>query len=89
MFCWIATFRPGVRYAFQTDRNFYLATEFCEGGDLYHLLKRRRRTLSENSARQITAEVILSLEYIHQKGCVYRDLKPDNVLLDLDGACWR
>eukprot|EP00189_Rhodosorus_marinus_P012244 CAMPEP_0184742844 /NCGR_PEP_ID=MMETSP0315-20130426/5787_1 /TAXON_ID=101924 /ORGANISM="Rhodosorus marinus, Strain UTEX LB 2760" /LENGTH=607 /DNA_ID=CAMNT_0027213883 /DNA_START=247 /DNA_END=2070 /DNA_ORIENTATION=- len=74
-----------LRYAFQTDRNFYLATEFCEGGDLYHLLKRRRRTLSENSARQITAEVILCLEYIHQRGCVYRDLKPDNVLLDLDG----
>lgn len=73
------------RYAFQTESNFYLATEFCEGGDLYHLLKRRRKTLSEDAARLISSEVILALESMHVKGCVYRDLKPDNVLLDSDG----
>mmetsp|Transcript_73 Transcript_73/g.202 ORF Transcript_73/g.202 Transcript_73/m.202 type:complete len:592 (-) Transcript_73:1331-3106(-) len=74
-----------LKYAFQTESNFFLATEFCEGGDLYHLLKRRRKTLNEDSARMITSEVILALESMHTKGCVYRDLKPDNVLLDSEG----
>mmetsp|Transcript_6078 Transcript_6078/g.18363 ORF Transcript_6078/g.18363 Transcript_6078/m.18363 type:complete len:593 (+) Transcript_6078:278-2056(+) len=74
-----------LRYAFQTESNFFLATEFCEGGDLYHLLKRRRKTLSEEAARLISSEVILALESMHKKGCVYRDLKPDNVLLDTEG----
>lgn len=53
---------------------------------MYHLLKRRRKTLSEDAARLISSEVILALESMHAKGCVYRDLKPDNVLLDSEGT---
>uniref|UniRef100_A0A7S2ZJM4 Protein kinase domain-containing protein n=1 Tax=Rhodosorus marinus TaxID=101924 RepID=A0A7S2ZJM4_9RHOD len=74
-----------LKYAFQTESNFFLATEFCEGGDLYHLLKRRRKTLSESATKFIASEVILAVESMHAQGCVYRDLKPDNVLLDAEG----
>lgn len=40
---------------------------------------------SEREARFIGCEVILALEHLHSKGYVYRDLKPENVLLDKDG----
>ena len=56
----------------------------CTGGELfYHLTK--FKIFSEDLARFYVAEVLLALEYLHDKGIVYRDLKPENVLLDIDG----
>ncbi|CAN6323197.1 unnamed protein product [Urochloa humidicola] len=53
--------------------------EFCPGGDLHSL----RFPLP--SARFYAAEVLLALEYLHMMGIVYRDLKPENVLIRGDG----
>uniref|UniRef100_A0A0A9GDU7 non-specific serine/threonine protein kinase n=1 Tax=Arundo donax TaxID=35708 RepID=A0A0A9GDU7_ARUDO len=60
--------------------------EFCPGGDLHSLRHRmpgRRFPLA--SARFYGAEVLLALEYLHMLGIVYRDLKPENVLIRADG----
>ncbi|CAN6298457.1 unnamed protein product [Urochloa humidicola] len=60
--------------------------EFCPGGDLHSLRHRmpgRRFPLA--SARFYAAEVLLALEYLHMMGIVYRDLKPENVLIRADG----
>lgn len=60
--------------------------EFCPGGDLHSLRHRmpgRRFPLA--SARFYAAEVLLALEYLHMMGIVYRDLKPENVLIRGDG----
>lgn len=74
-----------LRYAFQTSRRLYLVTEYCDGGDLFDYLKKRKKPFKEPEGRRIAAEILLALEYIHSLGVVYRDLKLENVLLDLDG----
>eukprot|EP00172_Hildenbrandia_rubra_P003031 Plantae.Rhodophyta-Hildenbrandia_rubra.ctg4410.p1 GENE.Plantae.Rhodophyta-Hildenbrandia_rubra.ctg4410~~Plantae.Rhodophyta-Hildenbrandia_rubra.ctg4410.p1 ORF type:complete len:533 (-),score=69.84 Plantae.Rhodophyta-Hildenbrandia_rubra.ctg4410:1968-3566(-) len=74
-----------LRYAFQTRKRLYLVTEYCDGGDLFEFLKKRGRPFREPKARLIAAEILLALEHIHGMGVVYRDLKLENVLLDLDG----
>jgi protein-serine/threonine kinase len=48
------------------------------------MLKRKKR-LSEQEAKVYIAEVILALEYLHNQGIIYRDLKPDNIIIAEDG----
>ncbi|KAJ0962325.1 hypothetical protein J5N97_030153 [Dioscorea zingiberensis] len=60
--------------------------DYCPGGDLHSLLRRQpRHRLPLSSARFYAAEVLLALEYLHALGFLYRDLKPENVLLRADG----
>uniref|UniRef100_A0A7S1TGK5 non-specific serine/threonine protein kinase n=1 Tax=Compsopogon caeruleus TaxID=31354 RepID=A0A7S1TGK5_9RHOD len=74
-----------LRYAFQTKDKLYLVSDFCEGGDLFYFLHSNQRPLNEIEARRVLAEILLALERLHQLGFVYRDLKPENVLLDNNG----
>ncbi|KAL2981619.1 hypothetical protein AAZX31_13G299600 [Glycine max] len=63
-----------------------LLTEFCPGGDL-HVLRQRQphKRFSEPAVRFYASEVLVALEYLHMMGIVYRDLKPENVLVRSDG----
>ena len=74
-----------LRYAFQTRAYFYLAVDFYNGGDLYQYLRTHNGRLKEPQVRNVAAEVCLALEHLHNLGFVYRDLKPENVLLDSKG----
>ncbi len=74
-----------LRYSFQTQACLYLVTDFYEGGDLFSFLRNHHSEVTEAQAIRIIAEVVLALESMHEKGIVYRDLKPENVLLDKDG----
>ena len=74
-----------LRYAFQTDQHLYFATDFYDGGDVFSLLQANKGRLNERHARRLLAEVILALEWLHNRNIVYRDLKPENVVLDGEG----
>mmetsp|Transcript_20395 Transcript_20395/g.40114 ORF Transcript_20395/g.40114 Transcript_20395/m.40114 type:complete len:619 (-) Transcript_20395:344-2200(-) len=81
-----STFTVYVQYAFTDRDNFYLALPLCSGGDLqYHLAV--ERYFEPERARYHIAEVVLGIEHLHSLGIVYRDLKPDNILLDENGHC--
>jgi serine/threonine protein kinase len=73
-----------LRFAFQTKQKLYFVLDYCPGGELFFHLGRAGR-FSENRGRFYAAQIVLALEYLHSKGIVYRDLKPENVLLDSEG----
>ncbi|KAJ2895288.1 putative camp-dependent protein kinase catalytic subunit protein [Zalerion maritima] len=64
----------------------YLLLEYVPGGELFSYLRKYRR-FDEPSARFYVAEIVLVLEHLHegQGGVAYRDLKPENLLLDREG----
>ncbi|KAJ3196205.1 Ribosomal protein S6 kinase beta-2 [Irineochytrium annulatum] len=71
-------------YAFQTPAKLYLILEYASGGELFtHLAN--ERMFSEDVAAFYIGELLLALEHLHSIGIIYRDLKPENVLLDKDG----
>ncbi|CAM6094945.1 unnamed protein product [Calypogeia fissa] len=79
-------FLPTLYGSFQTRTHVCLITDFCPGGELFLLLERQpQKRFNEDSARFYAAEIVLALEYLHCLGVVYRDLKPENVLIQRDG----
>ncbi|KAG9243672.1 serine/threonine protein kinase-like protein [Calycina marina] len=72
-------------YAFQDHEKLYLILEYAQGGELFtHLAQERMFT--EEVASFYMAEMVLALEHLHRNlGVVYRDLKPENCLLDSEG----
>ncbi len=58
--------------------------EWCPGGELFFYLKKHKR-MSEEIARFYFLELCLGIQYLHKKNIIYRDLKPENLLFDIDG----
>ncbi|KAL2022279.1 hypothetical protein VTK56DRAFT_5677 [Thermocarpiscus australiensis] len=69
---------------FQDARNLYMVMDFVEGGELFSLLRKSGR-FPNPVAKFYAAEVTLALEYLHGRNIIYRDLKPENLLLDRHG----
>jgi len=68
----------------QDECNLYMLLEYLPGGELFKLIK-RQVFMNENDSRFYLAEIILAVDHLHQQSIIYRDLKPDNILLDKDG----
>lgn len=72
-------------YAMQDLEKLYLILEYVQGGELFTYLA-DQSMLSEDTAAFYLAEMVLALHHLHTNvGVVYRDLKPENCLLDSDG----
>ncbi|XP_054777622.1 serine/threonine-protein kinase D6PKL2 [Prosopis cineraria] len=79
-------FLPTLYTHFETEKFSCLVMEFCPGGDLHTLRQRQPgKHFPEQAVKFYVAEVLLALEYLHMLGIVYRDLKPENVLVRDDG----
>ncbi|KAL8046265.1 hypothetical protein ABFX02_08G166500 [Erythranthe guttata] len=79
-------FLPTLYTHFETEKFSCLVMEFCPGGDLHTLRQRQPgKYFSEQAVKFYVAEVLLAMEYLHMFGIVYRDLKPENVLVREDG----
>jgi len=77
-------FLVNLNYSFQTDDKLYFILDYVNGGELFYHLQREKR-FSEDRVRFYGAEIVLALEYLHSSGVVYRDLKPENLLLTDEG----
>ena len=73
-----------LNWAFQTPEKLVLILDYCPGGDLGKLIEREKR-LSEETARIYASEILLAVEELHKNKILYRDLKPENVILDGQG----
>lgn len=77
-------FIVGMNMAFQSKDKLYFVLDYCAGGELFFHLGKLGR-FPEDRARFYAAEIILAISYVHSLDIIYRDLKPENVLLDAQG----
>ena len=65
---------------YEDKNNFLIIMEYCEGGELFNYIVKKKR-LSEDESSYFFFQLINGIEYIHSKGIAHRDLKPENLLL--------
>ena len=73
-----------LKSSFQDEKYIYMLFEFCSGGELFNRLRKDGR-FSHDVTMFYICEILLALCYMHERSVVYRDLKPENLLIDKDG----
>lgn len=71
-------------YVFQTEEKVYFVMNFIRGGELFTHLNNEKR-FPEDKARFYAIQIMLSIGYLHKQDIVYRDIKPENILMGEDG----
>lgn len=71
-------------YCFQTNDKIFLVMDFLRGGELFTHLRKSTR-FEEHRAKFYGAQLLSALQHLHSMDYIYRDLKPENVLLDEEG----
>ncbi len=68
----------------QDNRNIYILMDYLQHGELLNVLKHFKR-MSSHLVRFYAAQIVLMFEYLHGQDLIYRDLKPENVLVRENG----
>jgi len=69
---------------FQDEKKLYMVLEYVHGGELFSHLRREGR-FPDDTSRYYAAEIVLAFAYMHSMNIVYRDLKPENLLISTSG----
>jgi len=78
-------FLVNLLFAFQDQQSLYFVTDFMEGGDLRWQLTHIHGAMDVDMVRFYASQLVLALEALHSRNIVYRDLKPENCLVDSRG----
>jgi len=77
-------FLAKLRYAFQTEEHIHFVMDYYGGGELFWHLHRAGK-LNSDRARFYASELLLAISFLHENDVIYRDIKPENVLIDSEG----
>jgi len=78
-------FLVGLKFSFQSPTDLFLVMDYKSGGELFAILQRDGGRFEEDRVRFYLAEILLGLKFLHAANIIYRDLKPENCLLDGSG----
>jgi serum/glucocorticoid-regulated kinase 2 len=73
-----------LHWAFQSKEELFFVMDICTGGEIFFHLNNFKK-FNEKLAKFYFIEILLGLEYLHSKDIVYRDIKPENILVDIEG----
>ncbi|CAD8163008.1 unnamed protein product [Paramecium octaurelia] len=73
-----------MQYAFESRKYLVFVLEYCSGGELFYLLRKVKR-MKEEEAFFYFSEICLGMKHLHENNIIYRDIKPENILIDFDG----